>query len=86
MSRTFSTNGGSVEGLKVSTRCGFRAKAHQMRQTAVWLRPVALARERVLQCVGPEHVASSGYVGSLPGNGESGNKPRTRPTSTTWAV
>src|SRR5215207_1786251 len=49
MSRTFSTNSGSVESLKVSTRCGFRPKARQMRQTAVWFRPVALAKERVLQ-------------------------------------
>src|SRR3712207_6975850 len=58
MSRTFSTNSGSVESLKVSTRCGFRAKARQMRQTAVWLRPVARASERVLQCVASAGAAS----------------------------
>ena len=58
MSRTFSTNSGSVESLKVSTRCGFKAKARQMRQTAVWLSPVALASERVLQCVASAGVAS----------------------------
>src|SRR5919205_3477200 len=51
MSRTFSTNSGSVDSLKVSARGGFSAKACQMRQTAVWLRPVARASERVLQCV-----------------------------------
>jgi hypothetical protein len=51
MSRTFSTKAGSEESLKVSTRCGFSAKARQMRQTAVWLSPVALASERLLQCV-----------------------------------
>jgi hypothetical protein len=59
MSRTLSTNSGSVESLKVSTRCGFRAKARQMRQTAVWLNPVALASERVLQCVASGGMASS---------------------------
>lgn len=31
MSRTFSTNSGSVESLKVSLRCGCRLKARQMR-------------------------------------------------------
>src|SRR3712207_6304172 len=30
MSRTFSTNSGSLESLKVSTRCGCSAKARQM--------------------------------------------------------
>jgi hypothetical protein len=58
MSRTFSTNSGSVESLKVSTRCGRSAKARQMRTTADWLRPVALASERVLQCVAPGGAAS----------------------------
>ena len=58
MSRTFSTKSGSLESLKVSTRCGFRPKARQMRQTAVWLSPVALASERVLQCVASAGVAS----------------------------
>ena len=62
MSRTFSTNSGSLESLNVSARCGFRAKARQMRQTAVWLRPVALASERVLQWVASAGVASSVVV------------------------
>jgi hypothetical protein len=31
MSRTFSTNSGSLESLKVSLRCGCRPKARQMR-------------------------------------------------------
>jgi len=46
MSRTFSTNKGSRESLKVSCRCGCSAKARQMRLTAVWLRPAALAAVR----------------------------------------
>src|SRR5215218_10317414 len=33
MSRTFSTNNGSEESLKVSTRCGCSPKARQMRCT-----------------------------------------------------
>jgi hypothetical protein len=37
--------------LKVSTRCGFRPKARQIRETADWLIPVALAMERVDQWV-----------------------------------
>jgi hypothetical protein len=59
MSRTFSTKSGSVESLKVSARCGFRAKARQARRTVVWLSPVARASERVLQCVASVGVASS---------------------------
>ena len=51
MSRTLSTNSGSRESLKLSARCGWSAKARQIRTTAVWLRPVAAARPRVLQCV-----------------------------------
>ena len=35
--------------LKVSTRWGFRPKARQIRETADWLIPVALAIERVDQ-------------------------------------
>ena len=58
MSRTFSANSGPVESLKVSTRCGFRPKARQMRQTAVWLSPAALASERLLQCVASAGAAS----------------------------
>ena len=59
MSRTFSMNSGSVESLKVSARCGCRAKARQIRLTAVWLIPARLAMERVLQCVASGGVASS---------------------------
>jgi hypothetical protein len=51
MSRTFSTNCGSLENLKFSTRCGCRPKARQMRTIAVCDRPVFCAISRVLQCV-----------------------------------
>ena len=40
MSRTFSTNSGSVESLKVSCRCGCSPKARQMRETAVCDKPL----------------------------------------------
>ena len=50
-SRTFSTKSGSVESLKVSTRCGCRPKARQIRCTVAVDRPLALAMPRELQCV-----------------------------------
>src|SRR5512132_3031750 len=49
MSRTFSTNSGSVDSLKVSLRCGCSEKARQMRCTVEGARPDALAIDRVLQ-------------------------------------
>ena len=51
MSRTFSMKSGSGLSLKESTRWGFSPKARQIRETADWLMPVALAIERVDQCV-----------------------------------
>ena len=39
------------DNLKVSVRWGCRAKARQIRETAVWLKPDVLAMPRVLQCV-----------------------------------
>jgi hypothetical protein len=62
MSRTLSTNSGSRESLKVSARCGCSPKARQMRTTADWLSPTALASERVLQCGASVGVASSVVV------------------------
>ena len=53
MSRTFSTNSGSVESLKVSMRCGCRPKARQMRCTVEGAWPISLAMVRRLQCVRP---------------------------------
>jgi len=38
---------GSFDNLNVFTRCGSRAKARQIRLTAVWLRPQRLAIARV---------------------------------------
>ena len=59
MSRTFSTNSGSLESLKVSWRCGCSPKARQMRLTAVCDRPASRAIVRVLQCVAPAGTLSS---------------------------
>ena len=53
MSRTFSTNIGSVEGLKVSRRRGCSPKACQMRRIAFWLMPISPAISLVLQRVPP---------------------------------
>src|SRR5262249_17110691 len=44
-------NSGSVESLKLSLRCGAKAKARHTRCTLLRLRPQAAASERVLQCV-----------------------------------
>src|SRR6516165_2615842 len=51
MSRTLSTNSGSVDSLKVSTRCGCSPKARQMRPTLEVEMPLCRAMLRVLQCV-----------------------------------
>jgi hypothetical protein len=62
VSRTFSTNIGSVESLKVSTRCGCRPKAPQMRCTLVTETPEALAIDRRLQWVASSGIVSSVFV------------------------
>ena len=49
ISRTFSRNSGSLDNLKVSLRCGWRAKARQMRFTVLRLNPDAAASDRVDQ-------------------------------------
>ena len=60
MSRTFSTNSGSLDSLNVSLRCGCSENARQMRCTVETDRPDALAIERVLQCV-----AAAGMVSKV---------------------
>jgi len=50
---------GSGESLKLSLRCGLRPKARQIRLIADCDRPVALAIERVDQCVASDGVSSS---------------------------
>ena len=50
-SRTFSMNSGSLESWNVSARCGCKANARQMRLTALWLKPLRWAMERVDQWV-----------------------------------
>src|SRR5580700_9862970 len=62
MSRTFSTNCGSLESLKVSLRCGANEKAFQMRCTVEMDTPDVLAIERVLQCVASAGIVSSVFV------------------------
>jgi hypothetical protein len=51
-------NWGSGESLKVSTRCGFNPNARQILLTADWLIPVAVAIDRVDQCVASTGVSS----------------------------
>lgn len=60
MSWTLSTNSGSGDNLKLSTRCGFNPNARQIRLIAVWLMPVASAIDLVDQCV-----AFAGLVSSV---------------------
>ena len=59
MSRTLSMNNGSGDSLKLSTKCGFRPNARQIRLTADWVIPVEVASERVDQCVALAGVSSS---------------------------
>src|SRR5665647_318848 len=58
MSRTFSMNCGSVESLKLSSWCGLRPKARQMRLTALCDMPVCAASERVDQWVASRGASS----------------------------
>jgi hypothetical protein len=44
-------NCGSDDSFQVWSRCGLRPNARQIRETAVWFRPVAFAIDRVDQCV-----------------------------------
>ena len=62
MSRTFSTNCGSVENLKFSTRSACNPKAWQIRTMAFCDRPVSAAMSRVLQCVPLAGIDSSVLV------------------------
>jgi hypothetical protein len=55
-------NSGSREGLKVSLRCGAKAKARHSRWTLLRLRPQAPASERLLQCLSFLGVDSSVIV------------------------
>ena len=59
MSRTFSINNGSGDSLKVSLRCGRNPNACQIRLMVMRLSPVAVASDRVLQCVAPGGGVSS---------------------------
>src|SRR5665647_3388805 len=53
MSRTFSTNSGSLESFPCATRYGCRPNARQTRETVDCERPRAAAIRRVDQCVPP---------------------------------
>src|SRR3954453_22387449 len=59
MSRTLSTNSGSLESLNVSERCGWRPKAVQIRRMVVCEKPVAAAIERIDQWVASPGVERS---------------------------
>ena len=50
---SLSSNAGSVEILKVATRCGLSPRAFQIRCTVLRLTPACLAIDRVLQWVSP---------------------------------
>jgi hypothetical protein len=50
---------GSADSLNVSVQWGCRANARQIRCTALRLSPMALAIDRVLQCVASFRVVSS---------------------------
>jgi hypothetical protein len=52
-SRTLVTNCGSVESFQVSTMCGLRPNARQIRETAACDMPTAWAIDRVDQCESP---------------------------------
>jgi hypothetical protein len=51
MSRTLSTNNGSLESLNVSDRWGCKPKARQIRRIVVCENPACAAIERIDQCV-----------------------------------
>lgn len=59
MSRTLSTNSGSVDSLNVSLRCGCSENAFQIRCTVEGANPDARAMPRELQCVRPAGKVSS---------------------------
>src|SRR3954452_22870968 len=63
MSRTLSTNSGSLESLNVSERCGWRPKAVQIRRMVVCEKPVAAAIERIDQWVASTGVELNGILG-----------------------
>ena len=52
-------NCGSVDSFQVSTMCGLRPNARQIRETADWDMPCDLAIDRVDQCVSPPAGACS---------------------------
>src|SRR4029077_5189952 len=57
ISRTLSTNSGSLDNLNVWLRCGCKPNAAHIRRIVVWEKPVSAAIERIDQCV-----ASTGVV------------------------
>src|SRR5260370_8981711 len=62
MSRTFSTNIGSVLSLKLFTKCGFKPKACQIRRTESWEMPASLAMSQLLQWVLAADLVSKVFV------------------------
>jgi hypothetical protein len=60
ISRTLSTNSGSLYNLNVWLRCGCKPNADHIRRIVVWEKPVSEAIGRIDQCV-----ASAGVVRSV---------------------
>lgn len=92
MSRTFSTNSGSLESLNVSVRCGCSEKARQIRCTVETETPAALDIDRVLQCVEAVGIVSRVAITTsatfskpilrgAPGRGSSTRPSRRRPAN-----
>ncbi len=51
ISRTMSTNSGSLDSLKVWLRCGCNPKAFHIRRIVICEKPVSAAIDRIYQCV-----------------------------------
>src|SRR4051794_27226565 len=95
MSRTFSTNSGSLESFQCSTRCGWSPNVRQILETAVWLSPLAAAILRVDQCVPASggrsskvltitcSTCSSVILRGCPGRGSS-TSPSSRRSTNRW--
>jgi len=89
MSRTFSTNCGSADSLKVSTRCDCSPKVRHRREIVSFDNPATSAMLRVVHCVacggGPSRVrvissttTSSVAFRGAPGRGSSDSPSRRR--------
>jgi hypothetical protein len=81
-SRTLSMNNGSRLSFQESCRCGWRANARQIRDTADCDRPSSAASDRVDQCVALAGVLSS--VAVMTASTCSSDTVRGRPGRLVW--